>query len=283
MYGDNLDLLGKWFALHPERRADIFLASKFGLTLGATGITIDSSPKHCRAVCEESLQRLGIDHIDLYYAHRVDAKTPIERTIEEMVKLKNEGKIHHIGLSACHPSTVRRAHAIHAISAYQVEYSPWALDIEGLSGHNLLACCRELGIIVFAYSPLGRGIMTGQIRSPADFDATDLRRYFPRFSEENFPKNLKLVDRMEEMAEKKECTVGQLTLAWVLKQGEDIVPIPGTKKIHWLEENVKAVEVTVTDEEDRQIRAWIEECGFAGERVPPGMLDEFQDTPPLEG
>ncbi|KAK0646842.1 NADP-dependent oxidoreductase domain-containing protein [Cercophora newfieldiana] len=286
MYADSEDLLGKWFALHPERRSDIFLATKFGLRVGLKedgtyGLLIDSSPEYCRQQCEASLKRLGTDYIDLYYVHRVDGKTPIEKTMAELVKLKEEGKIRNIGISAASPDTVRRAHAIHPIAAYQVEYSPWALEIEGPDGKHLLQTCRELGITVFAYSPLGRGIMTGQIRSPDDFDETDLRRRFPRFSAENFPKNLVLVDRVTELATKKGCTPGQLTMAWLLAQGDDIIPIPGTKKIKYLEENVGAVNVTVSAEEERQIRGWIDELGFAGVRIPPGMLDEFNDTPPL--
>lgn len=286
MYGDSEDLVGKWFARHPTRRSDIFLATKFGLRPGQKpdgtwGITVDSSPAYCRQQCENSLRRLGTDYIDLYYIHRVDGQTPIEKTMAELVKLKSEGKIRHIGISASAPATLRRAHAIHPISAYQVEYSPWALDIEGPSGLNLLSTCRELGITVFAYSPLGRGIMTGQIRSPDDFEETDLRRRFPRFSAENFPKNLALVDRMVEMAAAKNCTAGQLTMAWLMRQGEDIIPIPGTKKIKYLEENLAALEVVVSDEEDKRIRGWIEEMEFVGERVPPGLLKELNDTPEL--
>ena len=286
MYGDSEDLVGKWFARHPSRRSDIFLASKFGLRPGQKpdgtwGINVDSSPAYCRQQCEASLRRLGTDYIDLYYIHRVDGKTPIEHTIAELVALKSEGKIRHIGLSACSAATLRRAHAVHPIAAFQVEYSPWALDIEGPSGLHLLPTCRELGITVFAYSPLGRGIMTGQIRSPDDFEETDLRRRFPRFSPENFPKNFALVQRLVDMATTKQCTAGQLTMAWLLRQGEDIIPIPGTKKIKYLEENLGALNVVVSDEEEKQIRGWIEELGFVGERVPPGLLEELNDTPEL--
>ncbi|KAK0671309.1 NADP-dependent oxidoreductase domain-containing protein [Cercophora samala] len=281
MYADSEDLLGKWFALHPERRADIFLATKFALSYGPNGLNIDSSPAYCRQQCEKSLRRLGTSYIDLYYIHRVDGKTPIEHTMAELVRLKAEGKIRHIGISAASTDTVRRAAAIDHVDAYQVEYSPWSLDIEGPESNYLLQTCRDLGIAVFAYSPLGRGIMTGQIKSPDDFEAGDLRRLFPRFSKENFPKNLALVEKFKVMAERKGCTPGQLTMAWLMAQGEDIFPIPGTKNIKYLEENVGAINVKVTADEEREIRGWIDDFGFAGVRVPPGLLDEFNDTPPL--
>ncbi|KAL2167333.1 hypothetical protein VTG60DRAFT_1403 [Thermothelomyces hinnuleus] len=286
MYGDSEDLVGKWFALHPERRADVFLATKFGLSPGvradgSRGLVIDSSPEYCRARCEKSLRRLGVDSIDLYYVHRVDGKTPIEKTMAELVKLKEEGKIKYIGISACSAATLRRACAVGPVHAYQVEYSPWALDIEGPESGHVLAACRELGVSVFAYSPLGRGFLTGQIRSPDDFEPGDLRRLFPRFSKENFPKNLELVDRFKQLAAQKGCTPGQLAMAWLLAQGPDVIPIPGTKNIKYLEENVGALHVSVSSEEERVIRGWIEDVGIAGLRVPPGLLDEFNDTPPL--
>ena len=166
------------------------------------------------------------------------------------------------------------------VDAYQVEYSPWALDIEGPESDHVLQACRDLGISVFAYAPLGRGIMTGQIKSPDDFEPGDLRRRFPRFSPENFPKNLELVARFQETATRKGCTPGQLTMAWLMAQG-DVFPIPGTKNIKYLEENVGAVHVDVTADEERAVRRWIDEIGIAGIRVPPGLLDEFNDTPPL--
>ncbi|KAK0609768.1 NADP-dependent oxidoreductase domain-containing protein [Bombardia bombarda] len=281
MYGDSEDLVGQWFALHPERRADIFLATKFGLIFGPTGLVIDSSPQHCRQQCEKSLARLGVDYIDLYYIHRVDSVTPVEKTMHELVRLKDEGKIKHIGISAAGAETLKRAYKVHPIAAFQVEYSPWALDIEGEEGKYLLQTCRELGVAVFAYSPLGRGFMTGAIRSPDDFEKGDLRRLYPRFSKENFAKNLVLVDRFKELAKKKGCTAGQLTMAWLMAQGDDIFPIPGTKNIKYLEENVGAVWVTVSGEEEKEIRRWIEEFGIAGMRVPPGLLDEFNDSPEM--
>lgn len=193
----------------------------------------------------------------------------------------SEGKIKHIGISASSADTLRRACAVHPVDAYQVEYSPWALEIEGPDSGFILQTCRELGISVFAYSPLGRGIMTGQIKSPDDFEPGDLRRLFPRFSKDNFPKNLVLVDKFRELASRKGCTPGQLTMAWLMAQGEDIFPIPGTKNIKYLEENVGAVHVHVSPEEEQEIRKWIDDIGVAGIRVPPGLLDEFNDTPPL--
>lgn len=167
------------------------------------------------------------------------------------------------------------------VHAYQVEYSPWALDIEGPESGNVLAACRELGVSVFAYSPLGRGFLTGQIRSPDDFEPGDLRRLFPRFSKENFPKNLELVDRFKRLAGQKGCTPGQLAIAWLLAQGPDVIPIPGTKKVKYLEENVGALRVSLSSEEEQTIRGWIEDVGIAGLRIAPGVLDEFNDTPPL--
>ena len=192
-----------------------------------------------------------------------------------------EGKIRHIGISASSADTLRRACAVEHVDAYQVEYSPWALDIEGPESGHVLQTCRELGIAIFAYSPLGRGIMTGRIRSPDDFEPGDLRRLYPRFSKENFPKNLALVDRFKDLAAEKGCTPGQLAVAWLMAQGADVFPIPGTKNIKYLEENVGAVHVRVSAEEERTVRGWIDDVGIAGIRVPPGLLDEFNDTPPL--
>jgi aryl-alcohol dehydrogenase-like predicted oxidoreductase len=310
MYGDSEDLLGLWFARHPSRRADILQATKFGLWPGvrddgSRGLVVDSSPENCRRQCEASLKRLGVECIDLYYVHRVDGKTPVERTMAELVKLQQcvalfccitspykalqyrlthrhrEGKIKHIGISACSAATLRRACAIAPVAAYQVEYSPWALDIEGPESGHMLGACRDLGVSVFAYAPLGRGIMTGQIRSPDDFEPGDLRRLYPRFSRENFPRNLELVERFRRMASAKGCSPGQLTMAWLMAQGADVFPIPGTKNVRYLEENVGAVHVSVSGEEEREIRGWVEEVGVAGIRVPPGLLDEFNDTPLL--
>ncbi|KAK0625024.1 Aldo/keto reductase-like protein [Bombardia bombarda] len=282
LYGDNEDLIGQWFKLHPERRADIFLATKFGFVSdGKGGLGLDSSPEHVREAIASSLKRLGVDYVDLYYVHRVDGKTPIEKTMEVLAELKREGKIRAIGLSEVSSRTVRRAYKIAPVDAVQVEYNPWQLDIENDVGTNLLATCRELGITVFAYSPLGRGFLSGQFRSPDDFEADDFRRMVPRYSKENFPKNLELVDRLAELAAKKGCTTSQLTLAWLIAQGNDIIPIPGTKKIKYLEENVAAAHVVLTAEEVTEIRQFVENAEVAGHRNPAIFFAEFADTPEL--
>ncbi|KAK3377346.1 Aldo/keto reductase-like protein [Lasiosphaeria ovina] len=272
-YGDSEELIGRWFALHPERRADIFLATKFAasMTITETGemdMRTACSPEYTRAACERSLKRLGIESIDLYYIHRLDGKTPIEVTMKTLQELKREGKIRSIGISECSATTLRRAYQIEPVEAVQVEYNPWQLDIENSVGTHLLAACRELGVTVFAYSPLGRGFLTGQIRTIDDFAPDDFRRAVPRFSPENFPKNLVLVDKFQAMAAAKGCTSGQLALAWLTAQGPDIVPIPGTKKIGYLEENIGAVNVSLSAEEEKEIRAKIEKMDIAGARAP---------------
>ncbi|KAK1722972.1 hypothetical protein CaCOL14_008251 [Colletotrichum acutatum] len=284
-YGDNEDLIGKWFALHPERRADIFLATKFGLrgeirNDGTFNIRIDSSPKFCREACERSLKRLGIESIDLYYIHRLDETTPIEKTIEEMVKLKNEGKVKAFGISECSSTTLRRAYAIHPISAVQVEYNPWSLEIEGPAGTNLLKTCRELGVTTFAYSPLGRGIMTGRYKSVDDFEEGDFRRQRPRFMGDNFKKNTQLVEEFAAVGRAKhDCSAGQLTLAWLLVQGEDVVPIPGTKKIQYLEENLGSLKVVLGKEEESELRALVAAADVQGDRG--AAFGNYSDSPAL--
>ncbi|KAL7760892.1 hypothetical protein ACKLNR_007427 [Fusarium oxysporum f. sp. zingiberi] len=284
MYGDSEDLLGKWFALHPERRKDIFLASKFAIkgSVGPDGtfsMSIDSSPGYARDACKRSLKRLGLDCIDLYYVHRLDGKTPIEKTMEELVKLKSEGKIKYIGLSECSSDSLRRAYKVHPVHAVQVEYNPWTLDIEGHSGTFLLQTARELGVAIVAYSPLGRGMLTGQYKSVDNFDPDDYRRVVPRYQGENFAKNLELVDKFQEMAAQKGCTAGQLTLAWLLSLGDDIILIPGTKKINYLEENTGAVDIQLTDEERKQLRDLVDAADVRGDR---GAGDRaFADTPEL--
>ncbi|GKT45222.1 aldo-keto reductase yakc [NADP(+)] [Colletotrichum spaethianum] len=285
LYGDNEDLLGKWFKLHPERRADIFLASKFALRGevkddGSFGFRVDSSPEYCREACERSLKRLGVESIDLYYVHRLDEKTPIEKTIEEMVKLKNEGKIKYLGISECSSASLRRAHAVHPISAVQVEYNPWSLEIEGPAGTNLLQTCRELGVTVFAYSPLGRGIMTGRYKSIDDFDPSDYRRQISRYMGDNFRKNTELVDKFAQMGkERYGCSAGQLTLAWLLAQGEDVIPIPGTKKINYLEENMGALNIKLGEKDERDLRKLVDEADVHGDRLP--AFGNYSDSPAL--
>lgn len=281
IYGDSEELIGLWFKKYPERRNDIFLATKFGITVSADGIGMNTTPEYCRQAIERSLAKLGVEHIDLYYIHRLDEKTPIERAVAELVKLRNEGKIKYLGISECSSTSLRRAHAVHPISAVQVEYNPWDLDIENDDGTHLLATCRELGVATVAYSPLGRGILTGQIRSREDLAPDDFRRQLDRYNEENFAKNLAVVDQLAETARVKSVSTGQLALAWVMKQGNDIIPIPGTKRIQYLEENLGAVHVELSDVEERQIREKVNAAGISGHRTIPGLLNVFGDTPPL--
>ncbi|RGP78649.1 aldo keto reductase [Fusarium longipes] len=283
-YGDSEDLLGKWFTLHPERRQDIFLATKFGIDTsveadGTVSLTLDSSPEYARKACEQSLKRLGVETIDLYYIHRLDGKTPIERTIEELVNLKNEGKIKYIGISECSSQSLRRAYAVHPIHAVQVEYSPWTLDIEGAPGTHLLQTARELGVAIVAYSPLGRGIMTGKYTSIDDFDKDDFRRRMPRYQGDNFARNLTLVDTFKNIAAEKGIMPGQLALAWLLAQGDDIIPIPGTKKIKYLEENMAALNVNLSPEHLKKLRDLVDAADIKGNRGAGGI--PFADTPRL--
>ncbi|KAL9585417.1 MAG: hypothetical protein Q9203_004254 [Teloschistes exilis] len=280
VYADSEDLVGEWFK-RSGKRNDIFLATKFALSMTNSGMKTRSDPEYVKESCDKSLKRLGVDCIDLYYCHRVDGKTPIEKTVEAMAELKKEGKVKYIGLSEVSSATLRRAHAVHPITAVQIEYSPFAMDIEDPQ-IALLKTCRELGVATIAYSPLGRGFLTGAIKSPADFEEGDFRTYSPRFSEQNFPKNLELVTHFQEIAKKKGCTAGQLSLAWLLAQGKDIFPIPGTKKIKYLEENLGALDVKLSNAEIKEIREAIEKVEVHGERYPPGFGDSlFADTPAL--
>ncbi|KAI0517896.1 Aldo/keto reductase-like protein [Xylaria bambusicola] len=267
-YGDNEVLLGKWFNLHPERRKDVFLSTKFGARVewgedGKANFVIDSSPENCRRSCEKSLQNLGVDVIDLFYVHRFDRVTPVEKTMEALVELKKEGKIRCIGLSEPSSDTVRRACAIHHVTAVQIEYNPWTLDIETEAGTNLLATCRELGVATVAYSPLGRGFLSGRFKSFEDLGPEDKRHALPRFSPENFDKNLELAKVFTLMAATKNCTPAQVALAWIMFQGPDMFPIPGTKTLKYLEQNVEAVNVNITLEDDMHIRETIKAMGGA--------------------
>ncbi|KAK8043347.1 ATP-dependent RNA helicase DBP9 [Apiospora rasikravindrae] len=267
VYGDSEDVVGKWFKLHPERRADIFLATKFGLQVrGSEGIVVDSTPEYCEKAVEQSLKRLGVDQIDLYYVHRVDPEVSIERTVGAMKKLVEQGIVKYLGLSEVSSSTLRRAHAIHPISAVQVEYNPWTLDIEQESGTHLLATAKELGVSVLAYSPLGRGMLTGRYRSAADFDPDDFRRTLERFQGDNFEKNLALVDKFAEVAKRKGCSSSQLVLAWLTAQSENVFVIPGTKKIPYLEDNFGASKVSISGDEEKDLRKLVEEAGVSGSR-----------------
>ncbi|KAF7552424.1 hypothetical protein G7046_g7418 [Stylonectria norvegica] len=280
IYGDSEDLIGKWFKLHPERRADIFLATKFGLVFKDGAIARDASPEYAREAITKSLQRLGVDYIDLYYMHRTDDITPIEKTVEAMKQFVDEGKVKYLGLSEISSKTLRRAYAIHPITAVQIEYNPWCLEPEGPESGHLIDTTKELGVAVFAYSPLGRGLMTGRYRSIDDFDADDARRHYERFQGNNFKKNLVVVDKFTELAERKGCTSSQLVLAWLLAQDEHVFVIPGTKKIKYLEQNFAASEVTLSKEEEQQLRKLVAEAGVEGSRG-DAYGDYYSDTPPL--
>ena len=246
MYGPftNEKLVGRAIA---GRGDTVVLATKFGNVRGENGerLGIDGSPEYVRKACDASLRRLGTDHIDLYYQHRVDQTVPIEETVGAMAELVQQGKVRHLGLSEASPQTIRRAHAVHPITALQTEYSLWTRDPEA----EVLPTVRELGIGFVAYSPLGRGFLTGRFRSPDDFEAGDFRANHPRFQGENFQRNLDLVERVKAIADEKDCTPGQLALAWVLRRGEDVVPIPGTKRVPYLDENAAAADVELTDED----------------------------------
>ncbi|KAJ7925172.1 NADP-dependent oxidoreductase domain-containing protein [Mycena leptocephala] len=260
IYGDSEELIGKWFK-RTGKRGDIFLATKFGIS--AQGVRGD--PAFVREQCATSLERLGVDSIDLYYQHRVDPNTPIEVTVGAMAELVKEGKVKYLGLSECSAKALRRAHAVHPIAALQIEYSPFVLDIEDPK-IALLETARELGVTIVAYSPLGRGLLTGRYKSPDDFEANDFRRTVPKFSAANFPKILDVVSSLKRIGEKHKATAGQVTLAWVLAQGPDFVVIPGTKKIKYLEENLGASALTLSTEEIAAVRKIAEESEIPGER-----------------
>jgi aryl-alcohol dehydrogenase-like predicted oxidoreductase len=259
--GRNEMLVGKAIA---DRRDRVFLATKFGNVRGENGefLGVRGDPEYVRSACEASLKRLGVETIDLYYQHRVDPKVPIEDTVGEMARLKDEGKIRFLGLSEAAPETIRKAHATHPITAVQTELSLWSRDSEA----EVLPTVRELGIGYVAYSPLGRGFLTGQIQSPSDFPDDDYRRFHPRFTGENFDRNIALVREVGEMANEKDCTTAQLALAWVLAQGDDIVPIPGTKRIRYLDENIAALDVKLSGEDLDRLDAILPPGAAAGDR-----------------
>jgi aryl-alcohol dehydrogenase-like predicted oxidoreductase len=263
-FGANERLVGKAIA---GRREEVVLATKFGNVRDPDDPSkrgISGRPEYVHQACDGSLARLGTDYIDLYYQHRVDPDTPIEETAGAMAELVQEGKVRHLGLSEAASDTIRRANTVHPISALQTEYSLWTRDPED----EILPTVRELGIGFVAYAPLGRGFLTGQIRSVDDLAEDDFRRYNPRFQGDNFQRNLDLVERVREIAQEKGCTPGQLALAWVLAQGEDIVPIPGTKRVKYLEENAAAVDVELTDDDLRRIDDAAPVGVAAGERYP---------------
>ena len=246
------------------RRDEVVLATKFGNVRGEQGerLGIRGDPDYVRKACDASLERLGVDHIDLFYQHRVDFETPIEETVGAMAELVQAGKVRHLGLSEASPRTIRRAHAIHPITALQTEYSLWTRDPED----EVLPTVRELGIGFVAYSPLGRGFLTGQIRSADDLAEDDFRRNHPRFLGDNFQRNWDLLEEVRAVATEKGVADAQLALAWVLSRGDDIVPIPGTKRRRYLEENVGAVDVELTDEELERIEATFPKGAASGAR-----------------
>ncbi|KAJ6178653.1 hypothetical protein N7519_009114 [Penicillium mononematosum] len=280
IYSDCEDVAGEWFK-RSGKRDDIFLATKFALQLQpGGGPTFRSDPEYVKTACAKSLQRLRVDTIDLYYCHRVDGVTPIEKTMEAMVELKKEGKIRHLGLSEVSAATLRRAHAIHPISALQMEYSLFTLDIES---SEILKTCRELGVTIVAYSPIGRGILAGQFRSYTDIPEGDLRRVYPKYSEKNFPSILKLLQALENVARAHRSTPAQVALAWLLAQGPDIIPIPGTKSPARMDENAASAVLRFSDREVQEIRTLVDNIHIEGARYPTAAMATLQtDTPELQ-
>ncbi len=269
--GHNEELLGK--AIQGKRES-LFIATKFGNVRGAdrSFLGINGRPEYVKSACEDSLRRLNIDHIDLYYQHRVDTNTPIEETVGAMSELVREGKIRYLGLSEAGPETIRKAYAVHPITALQTEYSLWTRDVE----KEILPTCRLLGIGFVPYSPLGRGFLTGKYKSLSDFAEGDFRKSnHPRFLEANLKRNLQIVEKIEKFAAEKKCTPAQLALAWCLAQGEDIVPIPGTKKLEYLQENIKAVNVNLTLEDIKKINEALPVGVASGERYPAMQMQRL--------
>ena len=270
-YGDgkNEELLARFIAGKRER---LVLATKFGFTLdpaSPTGRGIDASPRHVQEACEASLRRLRVEVIDLYYLHRVDLKVPIEETVGAMSKLVAQGKVRQLGLSEVSPETLRRAHAVHPIAAVQSEYSLWSRDPED----GVLQTCRELGVGFVAFSPLGRGMLTGAVKRPEQFEPGDQRLLHPRFQGEAFQRNLTLVKRVEAMATEKGCSPAQLALAWVLARGNDVVPIPGTKRTKHLEDNLGALAVRLNDDDLEELDQIFPAGAAEGTRYPAGMME----------
>jgi aryl-alcohol dehydrogenase-like predicted oxidoreductase len=264
----NEELVGKFLREVP--RDSVVVATKFGFKFGDGKISgTDSSPENVRRACEGSLKRLGIETIDLFYQHRVDANVPIEETIGAMARLVAEGKVRALGMSEANPDTLRRAAKVHPIAALQSEYSLWFREHET---NGVIATCRELGITFVPYSPLGRGFLTGTIQKLDDLDAGDWRRTNPRFGEKAIEANQKLADAVKEIATKKGCSPAQLALAWVLAQGDNVVPIPGTKRVKYLEDNMGAVDVKLSEGDRRELEARITEIGVVGERYTPEMM-----------
>jgi aryl-alcohol dehydrogenase-like predicted oxidoreductase len=265
--GKNEELVGK--AIHGKRQ-EFFIATKFGIVRSEdpTQRGVNGRPEYVRTCCDASLNRLGVETIDLYYMHRMDPEVPIEETVGAMAQLVQAGKVRFLGLSEAAPATIRRAHAVHPIAALQTEYSLWSRGPE----EEILPTLRELGIAFVAYSPLGRGFLTGKIQRPEDLADDDYRKHHPRFEGEAFARNLKLAERVKELAQKKGCTASQLALAWVLAQGREIIPIPGTKRRKYLEENTAAASLVLTEKEAAEIAAAVPYTEVAGERYVPAMM-----------
>ena len=261
--GRNEELVGRAIR---DRREQVFLATKFGNVRGPNGefLGVRGDPQYVRSACEASLKRLGVEVIDLYYQHRVDPGVPIEDTVGEMSRLQQEGKVRYLGLSEAAPRTIRAAYATSPITAVQTELSLWSRDAEA----EVIPTVRELGIGYVAYSPLGRGFLTGQFKSPNDFPEGDTRRNHPRFQGENFAKNIELVREVEAMAREKGCTTAQLALAWVLAKGEDIIPIPGTKRVRYLDENIGALDVKLTADDLQRLDDILPPGAASGQRYP---------------
>ncbi|MCA7023407.1 MULTISPECIES: aldo/keto reductase [Stenotrophomonas] len=271
MYGPHTNemLVGRAIA---GRRGQVVLATKFGVRLDPSDPQargVDGRPDYVQAACEASLKRLGVEHIDLYYQHRVDPQVPIEDTVGAMARLVEQGKVRWLGLSEAAPETIRRAHAVHPLTALQTEYSLWSREPED---NGVLATVRELGIGFVPYSPLGRGFLTGAIRTPADFDADDYRRHSPRFQGDNFARNLTLVEQVRALAAARGVSAGQLALAWVLARGEDLVPIPGTKRLAYLEENLGALDIVLDAADLARIEAVFPPAAAAGARYPAASI-----------
>ncbi|OBZ78307.1 Aldo-keto reductase yakc [NADP(+)] [Grifola frondosa] len=296
-YADSEVLIGNWLK-RTGKRSDIFLATKFGL-VSDPDRAVNGTPEYVPVALDRSLKRLGVDYVDLYYLHRADPTVPIELTVRAMAEqvkyapllsaqpftshtTTRAGKVKYLGLSECSAETLRRAHAVHPISALQVEYSPFTLDIED-EKIGLLKTARELGVTIVAYAPLGRGLITGKYRSPDDFEPSDFRRGVARYSRENFPNILKLADGLQRLGERHGASAGQVSLAWLLAQGDDVIPIPGTTKISNLKENLGALSVKLSPEDVQEVRAIADAANAAqGPRYPPRLFAVlFADTPPL--
>ncbi|CAI7594540.1 unnamed protein product [Penicillium glandicola] len=280
-YGTSEDVLGRWFAANPDKREHIFLASKFGIVLtpgGTASFKVNSTPEYCREAIESSLRRLNLPYIDIYYIHRLDKVTPIEKTMEAMVELKNAGKIKYVGLSECSAESLRRAHAVHPITAVQVEYSLFCRAIESPQ-IRLLETARELGVAIVCYSPLGNGFIANTIRIREDVKPEYARVYLPWLKEENLEQNVAVVEKIANIAASKGVSSAQLALAWLLAQGDDIFPIPGTTKPHRLVENLESVHISVSADEETALREIAD--AMVGGRFQALTGYDFADTPVL--